>query len=282
MIDIGKMPQALADRFGLKTDVSASRVEMGQQITIRPAGIEHTVSFKIDLILGWRSISAKFCPGPFASSLVNSMGMAGPEQKAAFAVFADALISKGAEIFFRAGNETVDPVTPERWPSHWPSVDISMKKVGIVIEHGNDYNFEEAFPWVTGFLGMVLALLPLQEVTDEDWPGEIEGAHYYSWSKRYERSRINRAACIEVHGAACFVCGFDFGRVYGSLGESFIHVHHITPLSDMEDCYVLNPAEDLIPVCPNCHAMLHRTRPPVDPDALGRLIKKRHERLANY
>ena len=35
-------------------------------------------------------------------------------------------------------------------------------------------------------------------------------------------------------------------------------VHHIKPLSEINEEYEVDPINDLIPVCPNCHAMLHR------------------------
>jgi 5-methylcytosine-specific restriction enzyme A len=61
--------------------------------------------------------------------------------------------------------------------------------------------------------------------------GEVEGAIVEVVSRRYERSRINRAACIEIQGARCLVCGFDFGVAYGRIGEGFIHVHHVVSLA---------------------------------------------------
>lgn len=75
---------------------------------------------------------------------------------------------------------------------------------------------------------------------------------------KYERSSIARAKCIEENGFLCKVCDFDFERIYGKLGKEFIHVHHITPLHTIGQTYKINYAKDLIPVCPNCHAMLHR------------------------
>lgn len=48
---------------------------------------------------------------------------------------------------------------------------------------------------------------------------------------------------------------FDF---YGEIGEGFIHVHHLTPIHQIGKEYKVNYKEDLAPVCPNCHAMLHR------------------------
>jgi len=75
---------------------------------------------------------------------------------------------------------------------------------------------------------------------------------------KYERSSIARARCVEHHGYACKVCGFDFKQFYGDVGDEFIHVHHIKPLHAINQSYRINYEADLIPVCPNCHAMLHR------------------------
>jgi 5-methylcytosine-specific restriction protein A len=50
----------------------------------------------------------------------------------------------------------------------------------------------------------------------------------------------------------------SFAETYGTFAKDFIHVHHITSLSEISDSYEVNPETDLIPVCPNCHAMLHR------------------------
>lgn len=74
----------------------------------------------------------------------------------------------------------------------------------------------------------------------------------------YERSSVARRKCIDYHGSACIICGLDFGKRYGSLGEGFIHVHHLKPLHTIGEDYVVNYKTDLIPVCPNCHAMIHR------------------------
>lgn len=78
----------------------------------------------------------------------------------------------------------------------------------------------------------------------------------------YERSRKAREACIRHHGCLCKVCQFDFGAAYGPIGAGFIHVHHLKSLSQIGEAYALDPVKDLRPVCPNCHAMLHRHEPP--------------------
>jgi hypothetical protein len=89
---------------------------------------------------------------------------------------------------------------------------------------------------------------------------------------RYERDASARKICIDHFGIVCLVCGFDFQKTYGKLGKDFIHVHHIIPLAKIGKRYVVDPLADLRPVCPNCHAMLHRRDPPYEIDELRALI----------
>lgn len=91
----------------------------------------------------------------------------------------------------------------------------------------------------------------------------------------YERNTVARNKCIEHHGAICNVCQFDFKAVYGDIGNGFIHVHHIVPLHTIKESYIVDPVKDLIPVCPNCHAMLHRKNEVMAVDALKKLINTR-------
>lgn len=86
----------------------------------------------------------------------------------------------------------------------------------------------------------------------------IEGAERDVCTTRYERDHKARQQCIKIHGTVCAVCGIDFEKMYGELGKGFIHIHHIVPIHTIGEGYKVNPATDLIPVCPNCHAMLHR------------------------
>ena len=86
----------------------------------------------------------------------------------------------------------------------------------------------------------------------------IEGSKKRITVNSYERDVAARRACISYHGAICKCCGFDFERVYGEHGKGFIHVHHIRPLRTLGDGYQIDPINELVPLCPNCHAMVHR------------------------
>ena len=76
--------------------------------------------------------------------------------------------------------------------------------------------------------------------------------------KKYESSSIARAKCIEYHGVNCKVCGINFQEKYGKIGEGFIHIHHIVPVYKIGKEYKIDYKNDLVPVCPNCHSMLHK------------------------
>lgn len=86
----------------------------------------------------------------------------------------------------------------------------------------------------------------------------MEGAKTAVYANRYERNAEARAKCIAQKGCKCSVCGMEFEDVYGELGSGFIHVHHVVPISQIGKNYKINIDKDLVPVCPNCHAMLHR------------------------
>lgn len=88
--------------------------------------------------------------------------------------------------------------------------------------------------------------------------GDSEGDCVQVLVNKYERSSIARKKCIEHHGLTCKICGMNFEQKYGEIGEGFIHIHHIKPLNQIGKSYVVDYKNDLIPVCPNCHAMLHR------------------------
>lgn len=102
----------------------------------------------------------------------------------------------------------------------------------------------------------------------------VEGSVRSVQVNAYERNPEARRVCIEYHGTACKVCAFDFAVQYGDLGRGFIHVHHKVPLAEIRTTYELDPIRDLAPVCPNCHAMLHRSNPPMTIEELKSLIRK--------
>lgn len=77
---------------------------------------------------------------------------------------------------------------------------------------------------------------------------------------KHERNPELRRRCIEIHGWICKGCGLDFKEKYGELGVDFIEVHHLYPISQTEGEHDVDPGKDLVPLCANCHAMIHRLK----------------------
>jgi 5-methylcytosine-specific restriction protein A len=108
----------------------------------------------------------------------------------------------------------------------------------------------------------------LDNIVTNDIESELsEEEHFYTdgtvkeyFGKRYERKPENRKKAIALHGLHCFVCDFNFEKTYGERGKDFIEVHHVNPLSTIKEKVVINPVTDLVPVCSNCHRMIHRKK----------------------
>jgi predicted HNH restriction endonuclease len=101
---------------------------------------------------------------------------------------------------------------------------------------------------------------------DADYAPDAEGLeHQYNLTKK-ERNPELRRKCIEYYKHLwggrihCICCGFDFGKAYGDIGEGYIEIHHVNPHHTFEGVHMVDPAHDLIPLCSNCHSMIHRVK----------------------
>lgn len=261
MLNAAHLAEILTDRFGVPISGEAADDSDGKRGTFRPIDIPPTQGFSVEILIGWRTVEAQFVSGTYAAQLLGSMGNASPDQRAAFGAFVRSAVNDGAKVTFRINDKDADPLEPAKWPGDWRSLALAMTKGPTVIDGSSTTALDGlALTWSSRLLGTVLALMPLEPVEPES-AGEPEGGGQQILVTRYERSQINRAACIEIHGARCKVCGFDFALVYGVIGEGFIEVHHIEPVSGITPGTIVDPAKDLAPVCPNCHAMLHRRKP---------------------
>jgi hypothetical protein len=102
----------------------------------------------------------------------------------------------------------------------------------------------------------------------------FEGAAKSITVNAYERNRKARTKCIEHHGWNCAVCDYNMAELYGELGEGVVHVHHLRELRSLGEEYEVDPIEDLRPVCPNCHAILHTTSPALSIKKLRKILSK--------
>ena len=98
----------------------------------------------------------------------------------------------------------------------------------------------------------------------ETLPPRFEGAERQVTRNIRERNPIARRESEEYYRARdegqlrCQGCNIDFSVTYGPRGAGFMHFHHLAPLSEAIGRRAVSGAADLVPLCPNCHAMVHR------------------------
>jgi 5-methylcytosine-specific restriction protein A len=90
----------------------------------------------------------------------------------------------------------------------------------------------------------------------------LEGTSRILELTRYERNAAARRLCIEHYGLSCQACGMSYEEKYGPPGADLIHVHHVTPLAAVGEEHEVDPIHDLIPLCANCHHVVHQSIPP--------------------
>ena len=162
---------------------------------------------------------------------------------------------KKLKIFLTDENMTYNNRAFEHWKLHIYSNEeiVTIKEKNNQIKMTKDFNYS-------------------LKSTSIICPDDIEDTNLYEGTKKqitvnaYERSSQARQECINHYGFQCQICNFNFEKVYGDIGKNFIHVHHIIDISTIGQNYKINPIKDLIPVCPNCHAMLHKRKPAYIPD----------------
>ncbi len=266
MVEWNLLAENLSTRFNLELSVSHMSDKKG---LLRVEDIEAPNGFGIEIVIGWRSVNAIFRPDSFAAALLRTMSESSPEQRSEFSGLAKAFLKHGIRVLLRLNGSAVDT---DLMPSG--NLDRFELQCTFLSDRSDDHSV--ALEAASSCLALVLALLPLESTeaaSTEEPLAFSEGNQFYVEVTRYERNPSNRAAAITIHGTKCKVCGFDFEEKYGAIGSGFIEIHHKTPVSRMGENYMVNPAEDLVPLCANCHRMAHKANPPLTLEELIRLLE---------
>lgn len=116
--------------------------------------------------------------------------------------------------------------------------------------------------------------IDLTQEDDEFSEGKILLKKHLQRERSIKLIELSKKRLIEKNGRLyCEVCGFDFEKVYGELGNNFIEAHHIKPVSQMSDNEKTS-IEDIVMVCSNCHSMIHRKKPWLTFENIKDIIKK--------
>lgn len=279
--DLERLERTLSEGVGLPIKASSRPSSAGEVIKLVPLETGERESFSVEVSLSWLSARSRAEPGAFAGDFVQAMGQADSASREAFCLIAKSLTERRLGVELRINDIVADHSTSREWPSDWRSFAVSVTGRPTQPLENDDARFNEIRLVSHATLSLISSLaaeaadetaLPSAEEVALGFP---EGAVTRVVVNRYERDRRNRGLCIAVHGYSCKACGFDFERTYGYLGSGFIHVHHVVSITRLRPDYRINPVNDLVPLCPNCHAMVHKHDPPLSVSELKQLLEGR-------
>jgi 5-methylcytosine-specific restriction enzyme A len=265
--------------FGLHFDAKKSNFDGKTEIVFTIPSFQPKSGFEIIIEIGYRRLVSTFMLQDFSGELINLMNELFVSKKNLLAIYLNEL-KKERELFLRINDEITSV-------SDFTDFDESLKNIEIktiskLIESDVDLILDTNInAWIMSEFGSIFSavypILPIEEETsysDENIvsDGFEEGRKYEVNLTKYERNIKNREICLTSYGYNCQICNFDFLKNFGVIGSGYIHVHHLTPLSIIGKNYIIDPIKDLLPVCPNCHAMLHTQKPPIPPEILRIIV----------
>ena len=274
MIDAAGIEDGLRRKLGVDFQVDLGKRGDAENVSIRPVGLNDGEGFTVDVAWHWARVEASFQPEARGGRLMRLMSGADDTARATFRALLDGVTTSGLKLEILNGGERLSHHEMESWPEVWNGLRIHVSCRPADILRNGETRTQATVRLLTSLTGAILSLLPLEAREDPPVGLVVEGKPRLAYVTTYERSAVNRAACIAARGDKCLACGFDFGKVYGAAGTGFIEVHHAIMVSQMGGGRLVDPTRDLVPLCSNCHSITHRRDPPYTLDELREMMGK--------
>jgi len=263
----------LSSDLGVELIPVDNSTDKANPYAVRFAGLDLSKSFSLVMSRSWKTTQIRFQADNFAGDVVKYLCDQINTNRESFGATIDANQSNYSSVtleldgraFFSASNKL----------SENPALTFEVETLTSEssIEYGLLNEQEEKI--LRFAVSLIASVLPIELTTfrhADEVLGYPEGAVSQVLVNRYERDPRNRKAAIALHGKICMACGFNFQEIYGEIGDDYIVVHHLTPVSAMGEDYIVDPEKDLVTICANCHAMVHRRNPPLTIDELKQLL----------
>lgn len=103
-------------------------------------------------------------------------------------------------------------------------------------------------------------VLPIEEIVSE---GRVVTRNVQTRERSSHLRKIAIEHFTRNNIISCDCCGFNFPKYYGDVyGKDCIEIHHKRPIfqyqGDTFEQLVDSALENLLPVCPNCHRVIHK------------------------
>jgi 5-methylcytosine-specific restriction protein A len=259
--EISREVLSAAESLGVQLVMSSLPGDKNFDYEIRISGIERPHGFSILVGEDYLSWALEVSMDAYGTAALHAMhARFGARKETLESVLGIAKARSKSITYLIDGKEISEAASTGEW---------SQLTLQLLQSYSSQENSFSVFR--TALLDILCILLCLL-VEDEIWAeesseaqevGRPEGGNSSQIVNKYERSRYNRALCLGYYGFTCRGCGILMENRYGPIGQNVIHVHHIVPISEMGESRTLDPIKDLVPLCPNCHNVVHRTNPPM-------------------
>lgn len=264
MINLNTHLATLSNKYGYEIYLDEKLESEKANLKVRFRIDTASDAFHLQISRSWKTTRIEFVPGAFASRISSYLCNEVLNHKPELANILETPLTALSHYSLAIDSQNFQLIESLGEAPHLLSFEIEAMTPESSIQHGL-LNEVEANLLETA-ASIFVTLLPKpssQYKSPDEVVGFPEGAISQVMVNKYERDPRNRAAAIAIHGYTCLACGFDFKENYGDLGSDFIVVHHVVPVSQLGPDYVIDPTKDLISLCANCHAMIHRQDPPL-------------------
>lgn len=213
----------------------------GPLVTLKPSGLKrHLVSLRF---------------GSYSGAVVEQIAQADAEK----IDLARALVRSIGGVATLAFSDAMDAGS---WTIDNPSFALSAERKVRGDRQSDEEIIETCESVVVPIMAALAELIGYEDkpIIDSEADSGLEGAVTVATVRRRERNPRNRLLCFRIHGYACAACGTDPRTTYGENG-SVLEVHHLQPLSLVDEPRAYDPETDLVPLCPTCHRVVHSRRP---------------------
>lgn len=278
---VSSIRKDLYDSYHIRWDVRVIETGEGDvNLTAMPSSIAGECVIGLNLYLFYTQLIMEMAVGnapPIMSAIFRSIEKNGKDNLAQVEAFEKLFRILNGRLKYRInGDSYADRPLSELRNMRWSFFSLRYESGYLNIHNRLDFNYGEIQQRMLAFAGLILLFSSYQKT--DGLAFYEEGRAYQETTTRYERNAINRELCLAHKGYRCSVCGIDMGEVYGEPGLRFIEVHHSIPVSEYDHERLIDPLRELYPVCPNCHAMLHRRKPPYTIEELKSIMQKAGKR----
>ena len=263
----------MSSELGVELISEKNLADENNPYIIRFAGLDSSKSFSLVLSRSWKTTQIRFEADAFAGDVTQYLCEQINANRMQFQAIIESNKTSFSSISLEIDGRPFFGNSSELSQSPLLTFEVEALTSESSIEYGLLNDQEVAL--IEFAVALIATALPISSVVFRN-PDEVlgypEGAISHVLVNKYERDPRNRREAISIHGQSCMACGLNFREKYGTLGDDYIIVHHVVPVSQIGSDYVINPSSDLVTLCANCHAMVHRQDPPISVEQLRQIL----------